>query len=843
MGKKWGKKKGAGGQAPRRPRTNGKYEVAVKENKNFETYYKAQKIVPEEEWDAFMSTLTDTLPVAFRITGLDNQAKAFNKILEEQYFEPLKDVSALQASVVPRVTNGTTEEAPEEEEPIKALEPKRLQWYPGQLAYQLNLSRKDIRRSEAYWRLHQCLISETGAGSISRQETVSMIPPLLMDIQPQHRVLDMCAAPGSKTAQLIEQLHSGGTAIPSGVVVANDADNKRCYLLTHQAKRLQSPAMMVTNHDAAFMPNFLYTKADGATGKLKFDRILCDVPCSGDGTLRKNCDIWTKWNPVNGANLHGLQLRIARRGLEMLSIGGRLVYSTCSMSPLENEAVLQRLLLEANGGVELVDVSQELPGLKTSPGLSHWTVMDKEMNVIPSAEDIPTNLTNIFSKHVFPANNKGHNLHRCLRLLPHAQDTGAFFVAVLKKTRPMPGEGKGDRDVPAAPSASSDAPNEPSDTTKTPSDAPNGTPDAPAPVKQTRAPLPQRHKSAPKKRPRGYKEEPYFYLCDAVGKLEEDRAAGRLEVSMPEKSGNEASAPAAQENGSSTQEDEPKSETEEAKTSTNGAGSTEGSEAKPEPAKPKTPVNPEVEDVRVWSQISEFFGFNREVPAMSYQNFMSRTKEHNTRNLYFTNSLVRDLVTRNQDRMKIINTGVRAFVRAENKGATCAYRVSQEGVACARALLSRARVLRVARDDLVTILNDNDNATPPELAAMSPMCQAGAKAMVSGSVLMEYHGDPSKPEEAQEGVPEEDKIKVSLVGWKGASSLRCYVAKDDRVHFLRLLRADTSRYATNKFQVARDAAAAGEVEGEEQEAIAAEEDAEPDCEEAPAKKIKLDVEA
>lgn len=78
------------------------------------------------------------------------------------------------------------------------------------------------------------------------------------------QVLDMCAAPGSKTAQMIEQLHSSQDAvkgaIPPGVVIANDADNKRCYLLTHQAKRLQSPSIVITNHDAAFMPNMLYTK-------------------------------------------------------------------------------------------------------------------------------------------------------------------------------------------------------------------------------------------------------------------------------------------------------------------------------------------------------------------------------------------------------------------------------------------------------------------------------------------------------------------------------------------------------------------------------------------------------
>ena len=60
--------------------------------------------------------------------------------------------------------------------------------YPGGLAWQLNLTRKDIRREEIYWRMHQFLISETETGSISRQETVSMIPPLLLNVQPSHKV-------------------------------------------------------------------------------------------------------------------------------------------------------------------------------------------------------------------------------------------------------------------------------------------------------------------------------------------------------------------------------------------------------------------------------------------------------------------------------------------------------------------------------------------------------------------------------------------------------------------------------------------------------------------------------
>ena len=89
---------------------------------------------------------------------------------------------------------------------------------------------------------------------------------------------------------------------------------------------------------------------------MKFDRILADVPCTGDGTMRKNPDIWPKWNPKHSHNLHGLQHRIGKRGLELLAVGGRLVYSTCSLNPVENEAVVARLVAEAAGAVRVVEV-------------------------------------------------------------------------------------------------------------------------------------------------------------------------------------------------------------------------------------------------------------------------------------------------------------------------------------------------------------------------------------------------------------------------------------------------------------------------------------------------------
>ena len=97
--------------------------------------------------------------------------------------------------------------------------PTPLPWYPDQLAWQLNVTRKEIRRQEVYFRLHNFLVAETESGSISRQETVSMLPPLVLGVKPHHAVLDMCAAPGSKVSQYTIHTSRGETSIMYAVIV------------------------------------------------------------------------------------------------------------------------------------------------------------------------------------------------------------------------------------------------------------------------------------------------------------------------------------------------------------------------------------------------------------------------------------------------------------------------------------------------------------------------------------------------------------------------------------------------------------------------------------------------
>ncbi|ETN60330.1 tRNA methyltransferase [Anopheles darlingi] len=417
-------------EQPEPARREKPYESIVPENESFEAYYKHQQVCDESEWPLFMEHLRSSLPVTFRITGSKAQAKLLLKITKESFFAEY---------------DRAVRELRKDEEGGHVEPPRSLEWYPNELAWQLELSRKDIRRSEPLFRLHNFLISETNSGNISRQEAVSMIPPLVLDVQPHHKVLDMCAAPGSKTAQLIESLHgSDGAKIPSGFVIANDVDNNRCYMLVHQAKRLSSPCFMVTNADSSTFPVLQISQPDGTIAPLKYDRILCDVPCSGDGTMRKNPDIWTKWSLNQANNLHGLQHRILKRGAELLAVGGKLVYSTCSLNPIENEAVLHRLLKQSEGALELSECANLLPSLKYRKGMTYWEPATKDLKYYKTFADVPENQRTVVRPDMFPPSAEEaiekYHLDRALRILPHHQNTGGFFIALLEKKKSLPWE-------------------------------------------------------------------------------------------------------------------------------------------------------------------------------------------------------------------------------------------------------------------------------------------------------------------------------------------------------------------------------------------------------------------
>lgn len=441
------------------------YTTFEQTSPKFESYYQGQGILPADEWEPFLTAMRAPLPTTFRITSGKPTARQL--------------LDAMQNIYVPFLSNV-------EFEGEKVTPPTQLPWYPEGLGWHLDVRKNVLRKSPEFKRFQQFLVHETEVGSISRQEAVSMLPPLFLDVQPEHLVLDMCAAPGSKTAQLIEAIHSPLTSepdafdpMPQGVVVANDSDTKRAHMLVHQAQRLPSPNLCVTNVDASNMANIQVAwKGADPTDKvrlrdLKYDRILADVPCSGDGTLRKNLAIWKDWTPMNGVGLHALQLRILLRGLTLLRPGGRLVYSTCSLNPIENEAVVAAAIRHFQGGVEIVDCADMVPALQRRPGMTTWKVVpgkgqhlaqsapkesaegeategetaEKALPPMPWVESwdalqaLDADLASRTPTSLWPQGDEdAMHIERCIRVYPHLQNTGGFFVTVLTKKSTTPDE-------------------------------------------------------------------------------------------------------------------------------------------------------------------------------------------------------------------------------------------------------------------------------------------------------------------------------------------------------------------------------------------------------------------
>ncbi|XP_033140654.1 RNA cytosine-C(5)-methyltransferase NSUN2 isoform X2 [Brassica rapa] len=413
-------------------------------NLDFEEYYKEQRIVRAEEWDSFIEILRKPLPAAFRVNSNGQFCDEILSMLENDF------VKSLQAEAV-------------ESGEVEAIKP--LPWYPKSLAWHSNFSRKEIRKNQTLERFHEFLKLETEVGNMTRQEAVSMVPPLFLDVHPDHFVLDMCAAPGSKTFQLLEIIHESAEpgSLPNGMVVANDVDYKRSNLLIHQTKRTCTTNLIVTNNEGQHFPN-CNSKRALSIDQLLFDRVLCDVPCSGDGTLRKAPDIWRRWNSGSGNGLHSLQVVIAMRGLSLLKVGGRMVYSTCSMNPIEDEAVVAEILRRCGSSVELVDVSDKLPELIRRPGLKKWKVHDRG-GWYRSYKDVPKVQRDGVLRSMFPSGKSDKDstagggsssgeiasdesaeevevcdlpLERCVRIVPHDQNTGGFFIAVLHKVSSLP---------------------------------------------------------------------------------------------------------------------------------------------------------------------------------------------------------------------------------------------------------------------------------------------------------------------------------------------------------------------------------------------------------------------
>ncbi len=217
------------------------------------------------------------------------------------------------------------------------------------------------------------------------QEEVSVLPGVALDARPGDRIWDACAAPGSKTTQIADDMDDTGT------LVANDNNLGRLSALRHNAERLGVTNAVVTNRDARnFSMNPLAFD--------EFDRALVDAPCSCEGTCRKNPDVLDQWTYEHVEAVAGIQKGILARAVQATRPSGTVVYSTCTFAPEENEAVLDHAL--ANEDCELV--AFDLP-VETVPGVTEWDGETYDESV-----------------------------RRAHRVYPHHNDTGGFFCAKLR---------------------------------------------------------------------------------------------------------------------------------------------------------------------------------------------------------------------------------------------------------------------------------------------------------------------------------------------------------------------------------------------------------------------------
>ncbi len=225
-------------------------------------------------------------------------------------------------------------------EKIKRFSPEPLPWYEYGF-----IIKKDIKIGNTV---------EHFAGLIYVQNISSMLPVCLLSPQPYEKVLDIAAAPGSKTTQIAQHMEN------KGLLVANDIAHKRIKALTGNLERTGVVNAVVTQKDGrAFgriLPDF-------------FDRVLVDAPCSAEGTIATSFKVLEIWSERTIQRISKLQTQLLISGFRALRKGGVLIYSTCTFAPEENEEVVSNLLLtHPQAHLEKI----EIPGLKPEKGITQW---------------------------------------------------------------------------------------------------------------------------------------------------------------------------------------------------------------------------------------------------------------------------------------------------------------------------------------------------------------------------------------------------------------------------------------------------------------------------------------
>ncbi len=234
------------------------------------------------------------------------------------------------------------------------------------------------------------------AGAYYIQEPSAMAVADLLEAGPGERIADLCAAPGGKSTQLAGKMQG------QGLLVSNEIIPNRARILSQNMERLGVRNCVVLNENTAQMaeqfPQF-------------FHGIIVDAPCSGEGMFRKNDQACTEWSPKQVTLCADRQLEILENADKMLASGGRIIYSTCTFAPEENEGVLVRFLRK-HPEYRLI----ELPCYKgMEHGRPEW--------VVPFGGVPDFDMTE----------NEALHIEYSLRLWPHRMSGEGHFIAGLRK--------------------------------------------------------------------------------------------------------------------------------------------------------------------------------------------------------------------------------------------------------------------------------------------------------------------------------------------------------------------------------------------------------------------------
>ena len=211
----------------------------------------------------------------------------------------------------------------------KNIKFERVSWYKDALIIK-NANEKEIQKLDIYEK-----------GYIYLQSLSSMIPPLVLNPKPGEKVLDLTAAPGSKTTQMAVMMKN------DGYILANELDKIRCERLRYNVEKQGANIVEVINNRGEKV---------GEEYQEQFDKVLLDAPCSGEGRfLGNNVGTYRNWSKRTVRELAKLQKKLFKSAYTALKPNGMMVYSTCTLNKDENENVLQWAI--ENFNVKLLDIN------------------------------------------------------------------------------------------------------------------------------------------------------------------------------------------------------------------------------------------------------------------------------------------------------------------------------------------------------------------------------------------------------------------------------------------------------------------------------------------------------